>query len=483
MFSFQQYSKQSNSKPKYPITYYKKENLSNLSSTSLHLDFSSLYNNTNIHMKQTSSLSKTKTKPTHLKRQLNMSHLPTETYIHLTTTSPIHKGRSKVTKTKNNSISNGISGNNSQKKFQVLAGAKPKIVVKNSLKEIGIKKGNAHRTCKTLSMANLSFNNGKGNTNTIQDTKVKIEKNIRYNMLTTIKSDNKEPFKIAQQIMNTTGNKTNVDNKSVYSQLESNLDNVMKDIDNKSKKAHYEIIKQLCKEFIQICPNEQCGALNKLFNGYNKLIAKFTAENKMLYEKGIEKQNKLNKVNKYLAKCMKQLQDKEKEIDELKNIIKNMSFGTANGNCLQSFSLKSTNNMSKDSNSTAGINSLSNENNNNQQLQLLQMQQIQSNKAISDNDNENIKRKKSHKKVIEEFNKQNYKDLDALYFIDKVEMDSKDKMNICGIGVPNLKIESEVSGDDEDEESEENYTNSKMYIEDGIYNDEEEEEIEEQEDE
>jgi hypothetical protein len=112
------------------------------------------------------------------------------------------------------------------------------------------------------------------------------------------------------------------------------------------------------------------------------------------------------------------------------------------------------------------------------------MQQIQSNKAISDNDNDNnVKRKKSHKKVIEEFNKQNYKDLDALYFIDKVEMDSKDKMNICGIGVPNLKIESEVSGDDEDEESEENYTNSKMYIEDGIYNDEEEEEIEEQEDE
>ena len=404
-----------------------------------------------------------------------MSHLPTETYIHLTTTSPIHKGRSKVTKTKNNSISNGISGNNSQKKFQVLAGAKPKIVVKNSLKEIGIKKGNAHRTCKTLSMANLSFNNGKGNTNTIQDTKVKIEKNIRYNMLTTIKSDNKEPFKIAQQIMNTTGNKTNVDNKSVYSQLESNLDSVMKDIDNKPKKIHYDIIKQHCKEFIQICPNEQCGVLNKLFNGYNKLIAKFSAENKMLYEKGIEKHNKLNKVNKYLSKCMKQLQDKEKEIEELKNIIKNMSFGTA-----QSFSLKSTNNMSKDSNSTAGINSLSNDNNNNQQLQLLQMQQIQSNKAISD-DNDNVKRMKSHKKVIEEFNKQNYKDLDALYFIDKVEMDSKDKMNICGIGVPNLKIESEVSGDDE-EESEEDYTNSKMYIEDGMYN-EEEEEIEEQEEE
>jgi hypothetical protein len=201
----------------------------------------------------------------------------------------------------------------------------------------------------------------------------------------------------------------------------------------------------------------------------------------MLYEKGIEKQNKLNKVNKYLAKCMKQLQDKEKEIDELKNIIINMSFGTANGNCLQSFSLKSANNMSKDSNSTAGINSLSNENNNNQQLQLLQMQQIQSNKAISDNDNENVKRKKSHKKVIEEFNKQNYKDLDALYFIDKVEMDSKDKMNICGIGVPNLKIESEVSGDDDEEESEEDYTNSQMYIEDGMYNDEEE--IEEQEEE
>ena len=478
MFSFQQYSKQSHSKPKYPITYYKKENLSNLSSTSLHLDFSSLYNNTNINTKQTSSLSKTKTKPTHLKRELNMSHLPTETYIHLTTTSPIHKGRSKVTKTKNNSISNGISGNNSQKKFQVLAGAKPKVVVKSSLKEIGIKKGNAHRTCKTLSMANLSFNNGKGNTNTIQDTKVKIEKNIRYNMLTTIKSDNKEPFKIAQQIMNTTGNKTNVDNKSVYSQLESNLDSVMKDIDNKPKKIHYNIIKQHCKEFIQICPNEQCGVLNKLFNGYNKLIAKFSAENKMLYEKGIEKHNKLNKVNKYLSKCMKQLQDKEKEIEELKNIIKNMSFGTA-----QSFSLKSTNNMSKDSNSTAGINSLSNENNNNnnQQLQLLQMQQIQSNKAISD-DNDDVKRIKSHKKVIEEFNKQNYKDLDALYFIDKVEMDSKDKMNICGIGVPNLKIESEVSGDDDEEESEEDYTNSQMYIEDGMYNDEEEE-IEEQEEE
>ena len=477
MFSFQQYSKQSHSKPKYPITYYKKENLSNLSSTSLHLDFSSLYNNTNINTKQTSSLSKTKTKPTHLKRELNMSHLPTETYIHLTTTSPIHKGRSKVTKTKNNSISNGISGNNSQKKFQVLAGAKPKVVVKSSLKEIGIKKGNAHRTCKTLSMANLSFNNGKGNTNTIQDTKVKIEKNIRYNMLTTIKSDNKEPFKIAQQIMNTTGNKTNVENKNVYSQLESNLDSVMKDIDNKPKKIHYDIIKQHCKEFIQICPNEQCGVLNKLFNGYNKLIAKFSAENKMLYEKGIEKHNKLNKVNKYLSKCMKQLQDKEKEIEELKNIIKNMSFGTA-----QSFSLKSTNNMSKDSNSTAGINSLSNDNNNNnnQQLQLLQMQQIQSNKAISD-DNDNVKRMKSHKKVIEEFNKQNYKDLDALYFIDKVEMDSKDKMNICGIGVPNLKIESEVSGDDEEEESEEDYTNSKMYIEDGMYN--EEEEIEEQEEE
>ena len=477
MFSFQQYSKQSHSKPKYPITYYKKENLSNLSSTSLHLDFSSLYNNTNINTKQTSSLSKTKTKPTHLKRELNMSHLPTETYIHLTTTSPIHKGRSKVTKTKNNSISNGISGNNSQKKFQVLAGAKPKVVVKSSLKEIGIKKGNAHRTCKTLSMANLSFNNGKGNTNTIQDTKVKIEKNIRYNMLTTIKSENKEPFKIAQQIMNTTGNKTNVDNKSVYSQLESNLDSVMKDIDNKPKKIHYNIIKQHCKEFIQICPNEQCGVLNKLFNGYNKLIAKFSAENKMLYEKGIEKHNKLNKVNKYLSKCMKQLQDKEKEIEELKNIIKNMSFGTA-----QSFSLKSTNNMSKDSNSTAGINSLSNENNNNnnQQLQLLQMQQIQSNKAISD-DNDDVKQIKSHKKVIEEFNKQNYKDLDALYFIDKVEMDSKDKMNICGIGVPNLKIESEVSGDDDEEESEEDYTNSQMYIEDGMYNDEEE--IEEQEEE
>ena len=478
MFSFQQYSKQSHSKPKYPITYYKKENLSNLSSTSLHLDFSSLYNNTNINTKQTSSLSKTKTKPTHLKRELNMSHLPTETYIHLTTTSPIHKGRSKVTKTKNNSISNGISGNNSQKKFQVLAGAKPKVVVKSSLKEIGIKKGNAHRTCKTLSMANLSFNNGKGNTKTIQDTKVKIEKNIRYNMLTTIKSDNKEPFKIAQQIMNTTGNKMNVDNKSVYSQLESNLDSVMKDIDNKPKKIHYNIIKQHCKEFIQICPNEQCGVLNKLFNGYNKLIAKFSAENKMLYEKGIEKHNKLNKVNKYLSKCMKQLQDKEKEIEELKNIIKNMSFGTA-----QSFSLKSTNNMSKDSNSTAGINSLSNENNNNnnQQLQLLQMQQIQSNKAISD-DNDDVKRIKSHKKVIEEFNKQNYKDLDALYFIDKVEMDSKDKMNICGIGVPNLKIESEVSGGDDEEESEEDYTNSQMYIEDGMYNDEEEE-IEEQEEE
>ena len=478
MFSFQQYSKQSHSKPKYPITYYKKENLSNLSSTSLHLDFSSLYNNTNINTKQTSSLSKTKTKPTHLKRELNMSHLPTETYIHLTTTSPIHKGRSNVKKSKNNSISNGISGNNSQKKFQVLAGAKPKVVVKSNLKEMGIKKGNAHRTCKTLSMANLSFNNGKGNTNTIQDTKVKIEKNIRYNMLTTIKSDNKEPFKIAQQIMNTTGNKTNVDNKSVYSQLESNLDSVMKDIDNKPKKIHYDIIKQYCKEFIQICPNEQCGVLNKLFNGYNKLIAKFSKENKMLYEKGIEKHNKLNKVNKYLSKCMKQLQDKEKEIEELKNIIKNMSFGTA-----QSFSLKSTNNMSKDSNSTAGINSLSNDNNNNQQLQLLQMQQIQSNKAISD-DNDNVKRMKSHKKVIEEFNKQNYKDLDALYFIDKVEMDSKDKMNICGIGVPNLKIESEVSGDDEEEESEEDYTNSKMYIEDGMYNDDdEEEEIEEQEEE
>ena len=480
MFSFQQYSKQSHSKPKYPITYYKKENLSNLSSTSLHLDFSSLYNNSNIHLKQTSSLSKTKAKPTHLKRELNMSHLPTETCIHLTTTSPIHKGRSKATKTKNNSISNGISGNNSQKKFQVAAGAKPKMLVKNS---VGIKKGNAHRTCKTLSMANLSFNNGKGNTNTIQDTKVKLEKNIRYNMLTTIKSENKEPFKIAQQIMNTSGNKANTDNKGVYSQLEGNLESTMKDIDNKPKKAHYDTLKQHCKEFMQVCPNEQCGLLNKLFNGYNKLIGKFSAENKMLFEKGIEKQNKLNKVNKYLAKCMKQLQEKEKEIEELKNIIKNMSFGTATGHCMQSFSLKSTNNMSKDSNSTAGINSLSHEGNGNQQLQLLQMQQIQSNKASNDSDSANAKRIKPHKKVIEELNKQNYKDLDALYFTDKVEMDSKDKMNICRIGVPNLKIESEVSGDDEDEESDENYTNSKMYIEDGIYNDEEEEEIEEQENE
>ena len=482
MFSFQQYSKQTHSKPKCPITYYKKENLSNLSSTSLHLDFSSLYSNANIHVKQTSSLSKAATKPTHLKRELNMSHLPTETCVHLTTTSPILKGRAKATKAKNNSISNGISGHSSQKKLQALAGAKPKIVVKSSLKDFAIQKGNAHRTCKTLSMANLSFNNGKGNANTIQDAKVKIEKNIRHNMLTTIKNENKEPFKIAQQIMNTSGNKATTDPKGVYSQLESNIDNVMKDVDTKTKKAFYDIIKQQCKEFIQVCPNEQCGVLNKLFDGYNKLVAKFSAENKLLYEKGLEKQNKLNKVNKYLAKCMKQLQEKEKEIEELKTIIKNMSFGTANGNYTQSFSLKSTNNMSKDSNSTVGISSLSNENNNNnRQLQLLQMQQLQSNKAINDNDSEHVKRTKSHKKVIEELNKQNYKDLDALYFTDKVEMDSKDKMNICGMEVPNLKIESEVSGDDEDEESEENYTNSKMYIEDGMYDDDEDEEIEEQE--
>jgi putative (di)nucleoside polyphosphate hydrolase len=40
-------------------------------------------------------------------------------------------------------------------------------------------------------------------------------------MLTTIKSDNKEPFKIAQQIMNTTGNKTNVENKIDFNHTKS----------------------------------------------------------------------------------------------------------------------------------------------------------------------------------------------------------------------------------------------------------------------
>ena len=392
MFTFKEHSQQSTSKTKCPITENKKDEFSTVANpVSLHLNLSSLYhisaNKNKPNIKKISLHSKPK--PTYLKKTINLSRFPTETYLHFptTTSSSLQTKKSKQHKSSHSSLSKYLTTNNSYKKFQLF---KPTNIKKHNYRETCAEKKQKH---KTHSMANLSINAEKVNKNQ-GDTKSKIEENIYHNM-------------VNQHI-------TNNERANKFNKIDMNLEGRLKDAEKKSIKKHYEILKQSFQDIIKVCDLEQCSFMNKLFSCYGKLISRFLNENKILYNKNIETHKNLNKMNKNLSTCIKQLQEKDKELEELKNIIKNMTF--SNGNCLQSFSLKNATHLNKDTNNINGMNCC----------------------------NCNQKQGKDYNKIIEAFNIQNYTDLDALYFPDKVDMNNKSQVkNNEDLVVPNLKINKE----------------------------------------
>jgi hypothetical protein len=397
------------------------------------------------HKKSISFFNKLKTKLVS-NIDLDLSHyLQTEPFGNNTANVNMHYKINNKKHKIHNAITPNTSITHSQKKMKILANSIKNNTNNNNNKIIHTRKTKLtinhtpmHKKSEShslVNLANLSFNSGvyantntnnnNNNTSIVKETKMKVDKTIKHNILYNFKDKkDKEPTKIFIKDFrkHTNTNNTNSNaiannaNKAFKKQFLAFKHKALKQLETTkqtvSPKSKYQILKNITNDLIKLYPKEHLDILIPLFTTYHSIYTQFSDENKSLQEQLSSQNTIILNNNKQIDVYAKELQIKEQEIDKLKKIINNS----------HSNSVKSTDDMSKRSNSFAV----------NEQYH---------------------KERESKKKLVQLFNQQNYQDLDAIYFVDKVDMDSKSTVNHNTKSmIPSLQIESNNEEESDEEE-------------------------------
>ena len=188
---------------------------------------------------------------------------------------------------------------------------------------------------------------------------------------------------------------------NVMNELDKKLSYNLSQIKNNSKSMKYNTLKSIFEELIKAFPNEQQKLLIKLLKGYHEVVFAFSNENKALKEANEIKHNTFLSLDKEQIELRKSIKEKDKEIELLKQKLKEKS--------------PSEQIISKSTNESIMVSS-----NGKEQLSYC---------------------KKDENDKIENLNMNNIEDLDALYFFDKVKMNSDSREQ----NVPMLNFRFEES--------------------------------------
>ena len=177
-----------------------------------------------------------------------------------------------------------------------------------------------------------------------------------------------------------------------FSELEEKLKIKLSENKLNNRIITYNTYKNIFEEAIKILPENQQNLFNIILNGYQNIITGYSNDEKNINEQNENYKNIIKTLEKENIENKKKLQNKETEINEWKKKIK-------------FFLEKSPEQISKSTNASVIITSSDKE---------------------KEKENEKIKERnliiEERKRYIEGLNKKNIKDLDALYFYDKVCM-------------------------------------------------------------
>ena len=177
-----------------------------------------------------------------------------------------------------------------------------------------------------------------------------------------------------------------------FSELEEKLKIKLSENKLNNRIITYNTYKNIFEEAIKILPENQQNLFNIILNGYQNIITGYSNDEKNINEQNENYKNIIKTLEKENIENKKKLQNKETEINEWKKKIR-------------FFLEKSPEQISKSTNASVIITSSDKE---------------------KEKENEKIKERNSineeRKRYIEGLNKKNIKDLDALYFYDKVCM-------------------------------------------------------------
>ena len=339
----------------------------------------------------------------------NFAHSGLNSFLNLSNISSIPT-KNKLKKSNENSLNSSINIQNNSFSIQnsiAINKNKNSNLNNNSINNIILKKNNSIHKPKKILNLNIDFNISRNslNNNIITEdnyyNKQKANKEIlKYNFLSNKKKN------ISKKI-NYDKKEINIDD-SLINIIESNEHcsiNQFLEIEEKLKlklsenKIHnnqiilFNIYKEIFEETIKILPKNQQNIFNLINSGYEILINNYLKELKYLKEENENYKNLIIKLEKENNENKSKLNNKETEINEWKKKIK----------LLLEKSHEQI--ISKSTNSSFII--------------------------TSSEDKEFDKKKKiinnQRKKFIEELNKKNLKDLDALYFYDKIYMKSHSK--------------------------------------------------------
>lgn len=303
-------------------------------------------------------------------------------------------------------------------------------LISSSSKNIGIKSNhflvnklkNKSNSKNHNSSANLSFNSST----LVKEIKNNISNNILFNysnFYTNATSNNCEYLKTEPTKIINKKDKLIDKNKSFLIQNEKEkkfvfFEKSLNEISSSSSKSQkYNAIKGIFEESIKLFTPQERKFLYKILSGYHDVIYHYAKENKKLKEVNESTTNNLLATDKNLLLAKKQLQEKQREIDEMRNKQSNTS-----------------------SNLRTNINT-------NQSLKSSEMITGGTNRTLLITSTE----KRDHLKWrVDKINKRNLEDLDALYFPDKVKMEgsincinsSGNRVNKTGEVVPFLDLQS-----------------------------------------
>jgi hypothetical protein len=187
-------------------------------------------------------------------------------------------------------------------------------------------------------------------------------------------------------------NKSNKELANIFNELESKLNIRLSENKTNNKTKTYNILQRTFEEIIQVFPENNQHLLKVLLKGYHDLITKHFTENRTLKDEIENYKNKLFENEKEILKMRKLLLEKDKIIEDLKK--------------------KSTYKSQEEVSNSTKVSSFD--------------------PSSHDKDSISLKKKRNsfhleRQHYIEELNKKNIKDLDALYFYDKVVMKTEEK--------------------------------------------------------
>ena len=181
--------------------------------------------------------------------------------------------------------------------------------------------------------------------------------------------------------------------KDEFERIENKIKDSLNNNVTYNKNKRYNIIQNIFQETIEILPEENQNLFKSILNEIHDVICTYSKENRRLKEENELYKNKIFNLEKEKKNNNKRIIEKEKEIDFLKQKILFNQEQILSQSTNSSFISSSIDNREKNSNE--------NKNNNNHNIII-----------------------KEEEDKIDKLNKKNYKDLDALYFKDKIKMNS-----------------------------------------------------------